>query len=74
MNVKLDIPTGEWRDLTSAELKTINNMVSDSSKTPTLPEKPYLAKNKFTGTTKHTSDSEQKEKEKHFRKNKNLNR
>ena len=33
MNVKLDIPTGKWRDLTAAELKEINRLVSDSSKT-----------------------------------------
>ena len=33
MNVKLDIPVGKWRDLTAAELKEINRLVSDSSKT-----------------------------------------
>ncbi len=33
MNVSLDIPVGEWRDLSSDELKTINEMVSDSEKT-----------------------------------------
>ncbi|MFO8148276.1 MAG: 23S rRNA pseudouridine(2604) synthase RluF [Bacteroidota bacterium] len=32
MNVVLDIPTGEWRDLTSQELETLNSMVSDSEK------------------------------------------
>ena len=35
MNVLLDVPVGEWRDLTPAELKTINEMVSDSEKTAT---------------------------------------
>ena len=40
MNVVLDIPTGEWRDLTSQELKTINSMVSESEKT----EKPVSKK------------------------------
>ncbi|WP_282054256.1 23S rRNA pseudouridine(2604) synthase RluF [Maribacter luteus] len=33
MNVKLDIPIGKWRDLTLAELKEINRLVSSSSKT-----------------------------------------
>ncbi len=33
MNVKLDIPVGKWRDLTKEELKEINNLVADSSKT-----------------------------------------
>ncbi len=33
MNVQLDIPVGEWRDLTSNELHTINEMVSKSEKT-----------------------------------------
>lgn len=33
MNVKLDIPTGEWRDLTSEELAEINRLVSESTKT-----------------------------------------
>ncbi len=33
MNVQLDIPVGEWRDLTVEELQTIQNMVSSSEKT-----------------------------------------
>lgn len=33
MNVKLDIPVGKWRDLTPSELKEINRLVSESSKT-----------------------------------------
>ncbi len=33
MNVKLDIPVGQWRDLTSAELLEINRLVADSKKT-----------------------------------------
>ena len=33
MNVPLDIPVGKWRDLTSEELKEINRLVADSSKT-----------------------------------------
>ena len=33
MNVLLDISVGQWRDLTSKELKEINRLVSDSEKT-----------------------------------------
>lgn len=33
MNIKLDIPTGEWRDLTKQELAEIERMVADSAKT-----------------------------------------
>lgn len=33
MNVTLDVPVGKWRDLTEAELKEINILVVDSSKT-----------------------------------------
>ncbi|MBP9151496.1 MAG: 23S rRNA pseudouridine synthase F, partial [Flavobacteriales bacterium] len=33
MNVKLDIPVGEWRDLTNEELAEINRLVADSAKT-----------------------------------------
>lgn len=33
MNVTLDVPVGKWRDLTPQELKELNNLVSDSSKT-----------------------------------------
>ncbi|MFM1876216.1 MAG: rRNA pseudouridine synthase [Bacteroidota bacterium] len=33
MNIKLDIPTGKWRDLTNEELAEIERMVADSSKT-----------------------------------------
>lgn len=33
MNVKLDIAVGEWRELTSKELQTLNSMVSDSKST-----------------------------------------
>lgn len=30
MNIKLDIPVGEWREFTQQELKTLNSMISDS--------------------------------------------
>lgn len=33
MNIKLDVPLGEYRELTSEELKTLNVLISDSSKT-----------------------------------------
>ena len=33
MNVKLDVPVGKWRDLTSDELIEIQRLVSDSTKT-----------------------------------------
>lgn len=33
MNIKLDVPVGQWRDITDEELKEINRLVSDSSKT-----------------------------------------
>ncbi len=33
MNVKLDIPVGEWRELTKEELDTLNSMISDSKST-----------------------------------------
>ena len=33
MNVSLDMPVGKWRDLTSDELKQINRLVVDSTKT-----------------------------------------
>ncbi len=33
MNVQLDTPVGQWRDLTEIELKEINRLVADSAKT-----------------------------------------
>ncbi len=33
MNIELDVPVGQWRYLTETEMKEINRMVSDSSKT-----------------------------------------
>tara|TARA_Y100001934_G_scaffold271034_1_gene356924 strand:+ start:491 stop:1309 length:819 start_codon:yes stop_codon:yes gene_type:complete len=33
MNVKLDVPIGRWRDLTSAELEELNRLTADSAKT-----------------------------------------
>ena len=33
MNIKLDVKTGKWRDLTKSEMKEIKRMVADSSKT-----------------------------------------
>ena len=33
MNIKLDVPIGEWRNLTEAEMKELNSLISTSSKT-----------------------------------------
>jgi 23S rRNA pseudouridine2604 synthase len=33
MNIELDLPVGKHRDLTSEELKNLNNLIEDSSKT-----------------------------------------
>ncbi|MBW7674966.1 23S rRNA pseudouridine(2604) synthase RluF [Chryseobacterium chendengshani] len=33
MNIKLDLPLGKWRELTSEELSELNNMLDGSSKT-----------------------------------------
>ena len=33
MNIKLDLPVGKWRDLSKKELKEINRLCADSSKT-----------------------------------------
>ena len=33
MNISLDLPVGKWRNLTAEELKEINKLVSDSTKT-----------------------------------------
>lgn len=33
MNIKLDVPVGKWRDLTPAEMKELDKLLVDSSKT-----------------------------------------
>lgn len=33
MNVRLDVPVGQWRDLTKEELEELNELISDSRKT-----------------------------------------
>lgn len=33
MNISLDVPVGEWRDITAEEMQTINEMVASSAKT-----------------------------------------
>ncbi|RMZ58589.1 23S rRNA pseudouridine(2604) synthase RluF [Chryseobacterium nematophagum] len=33
MNIKLDLPVGKWRDLTSEEISILNTLLKDSSKT-----------------------------------------
>jgi 23S rRNA pseudouridine2604 synthase len=59
MNVVLDIPTGEWRDLTSKELQTINSMVSESGKT----EKPVKKKE----SVRRSDTQEKKENKRPFK-------
>lgn len=34
MNIRLDLPVGKWRDLTSSELSDIRSLLVDSKKTP----------------------------------------
>lgn len=63
MNVILDIPTGEWRDLTSQELETLNSMVSDSVKI----EKP-VKKAESRGRSNTQEKSEHKRSFKHSEK------
>ncbi len=63
MNVVLDIPTGEWRDLTSQELETLNSMVSDSEKI----EKP-VQKAESPGRSKPQEKNEPKRSFKHIEK------
>tara|TARA_R100001369_G_scaffold21881_6_gene39831 strand:+ start:42575 stop:43426 length:852 start_codon:yes stop_codon:yes gene_type:complete len=46
MNVLLDIPVGEWRDITDEELGTINEMVTNSIKTYKAPE-PKIRNTKY---------------------------
>ena len=36
MNISLDIPEGQWRELTESEMKEIQQMVASSSKTPRI--------------------------------------
>jgi 23S rRNA pseudouridine2604 synthase len=33
MNLKLDVPVGKYRELTSEELKELNSLLEDSTKT-----------------------------------------
>lgn len=48
MNVQLDIPVGEWRDLTLEELETINTSISNSEKT-VIPSDAQKFSNKPSG-------------------------
>lgn len=65
MNVQLDIPVGEWRDLSRKELETINQMVSTSEKTAKLSiysedEKQKQVAKKDSGTTNSLKKSSPK--------------
>lgn len=73
MNVKLDIPSGEYRNLTAEELKTINDMVTDSVKTHSSLTKPPSGYRSSTSSGEK-SVSRVEDKKSNFRKNKNLNR
>ena len=33
MNIKLDLPIGKWRDLTDSEMKELDKLLENSSKT-----------------------------------------
>ena len=33
MNINLDMPLGQYRELTKSEFETLNNLISDSIKT-----------------------------------------
>jgi len=46
MNVKLDVPPGNWRELTEAELAEILRMTRDSSKTQGAKKAPAASKSK----------------------------
>lgn len=73
MNVKLDVPTGEYRELTSEELKTIQTMVSDSAKTHS-PQQKFASGNKSSDAPSRKKDSGKDEKKGKFRDKRNLNR
>ncbi len=64
MNVRLDIPVGEWRDLTPEELNTLNNMVSDSAKTHAAPKNKSSSPNDKFKAQKQSSDAKKSSKKK----------
>ncbi len=74
MNVKLDIPTGEWRDLTAQELDTINSMVSESAKTQSPIKSSFPTKDNAPNSERPKTHSKPDPRKKDFRNNKNLNR
>ncbi len=54
MNVLLDVPVGEWRDLTDEELQIINTDVGDSSKTE---EASVIKESKSQNTKNHSKQN-----------------
>lgn len=67
MNVSLDVPVGNWRDLTKEELQTINKMVDESSKTEeasALPEsrRSVTSKKAFTPKKNYRSPRPRRDK------------
>ncbi|QED38907.1 23S rRNA pseudouridine(2604) synthase RluF [Antarcticibacterium arcticum] len=73
MNVTLDVPTGQYRELTAEELKTIKTMVSDSTKTHS-PQPQSASGKKSSELLARKTDSGKDKKNSKFRGKKNLNR
>jgi len=60
INISLDVPVGRYRDLTSAEIKELNKLISDSSKTEeaSLPKAKTENKKPLTNKPKNTGRNE----------------
>lgn len=48
MNIKLDMPVGNYRELTKSEMQELNALLSDSTKTQSS-QKPYISKKRTNG-------------------------
>ncbi|MFL9836446.1 23S rRNA pseudouridine(2604) synthase RluF [Flavobacterium sp. ST-75] len=60
INISLDVPVGRYRDLTSVEIKELNKLISDSSKTEeaSLPKTKTENKKPLTNKPKNTGRNE----------------
>ncbi|KGO84355.1 23S rRNA pseudouridine(2604) synthase RluF [Flavobacterium beibuense] len=60
INISLDVPVGRYRDLTPAEIKELNKLISDSSKTEeaSLPKPKTENKRPFSNKPKSTGRNE----------------
>lgn len=60
INISLDVPVGRYRDLTPTEIKELNKLISDSSKTEeaSLPKAKTENKRPFTNKPKNTGRKE----------------